>query len=44
MGDSDDENEIMTNKQFDACFKLIDDDGNGAISKEEMLTFFKMIS
>ena len=37
MGDSDDEDEIMTNKQFEACFKIVDANENGVISKEEML-------
>ena len=34
----------MTKQQFEACFRLVDDDGNNSISKNEMLYFIKLVA
>ena len=35
--------EDVTKKQFEACFSAVDDDNNGSISKDEMLTFILLV-
>ena len=34
----------MSEKQFEACFRMIDEDDGGMITKEEMLDFIKMVT
>ena len=35
---------MMTHFQFEACFQAVDEDNNGSISRDEMLTFIKLVS
>ena len=45
--DSDDEDEdeakILSDKQFEACFDVIDSDQNGVIDRQEMMQFIKIM-
>ena len=34
----------MSEKQFETCFRMIDEDDGGMITKDEMLEFIKMIT
>ena len=36
--------DILTEKQFNACFEIFDSDGSGTVSKAEMLYFIKIIT
>ena len=37
------EEQKMTEKQFEACFSAVDDDNNGSISRDEMLQFILLV-
>ena len=38
------EEEALSQKQFEACFTAVDEDNNGTIDKGEMLHFIKLVS
>ena len=38
------EEEALSQKQFEACFTAVDEDNNGTIDRGEMLHFIKLVS
>ena len=42
--EEDDENSITNQKYFEACFRRVDEDNSGVISKMEMLKFLKIVA
>ena len=43
-GEDNQEENSMSEKQFEACFRMIDEDDGGMITKDEMLEFIKLVT
>ena len=42
--DSDEDEQMITRKQFEYCFNKIDGDNTGSITKDEMFDFIKEVT